>query len=125
MVTNLDRMAGLQGVPVCESYISPETAPGMDDFFTLQAGHITGIRISPNPADLTREAERTRLLGQMQPVYTGCEPATYLERISETLGTPIAMTSYGSTALEKRIIWESPKPAVRHHQPSAKSDHLP
>ena len=101
VVTNLDRIATLEDLHVCDSYASPETASSLDDFFTLQADHITGIKVSPNPADLPREEERTRLLCQMQPVYTDCDPATYLERISETLGAPIAITSHGPTANEK------------------------
>ena len=101
VVTNLDRITRLKDLRVCDSYMAPETASRLDDFFTLQAKCITGIKISTNPADLPREEERTRLLFQMQPTYRPCEPTRYIERISETLNTPITITSHGPTAKEK------------------------
>lgn len=103
VVTNLDRIAALEDLLVCDAYTSPEPSSCLDDFFALDAGRITDIKVSANPAHLTREEERTRQLFQVNPVYTNCEPAVYLERISETLGVPIAMTSHGPTVLEKKI----------------------
>lgn len=104
VVTHLDRLAQLEHWHTCDAYL-PSDESNIDEFFTLQNGHVTSIRLSADPTDLPREEERTRLLGEMQPVYSECvrDEAVYLERISETLCFPIAMTSAGPTALEK--IW--------------------
>ena len=108
VVTNLDRIAALEQWRVCDAYAVPENTPDIESFFTLQDGRITGIKVSANPTNLPNEEQRTRLLGQMQPIYTNYAPQmdAYLERISETLGAPIAMTSAGPTALEKSMLYE-------------------
>lgn len=102
VVTHLDRLAPLENWRTCNAYLPP-AAPNLDDFFTLENGRVRAIQVSADPTDLPREAERTRLLGEMQPIYDDCprEIDSYLGRISETLGFPIAMTSSGPTALEK------------------------
>ncbi len=103
VITNLDRIAALEQWRICDAYAAPAAAPDIESFFTLQDGRVTGIKVSPDPTNLPNEERRTRLLGQMPPLYTACAPQmdAYLELISETLGAPIVMTSAGPTALEK------------------------
>jgi adenylosuccinate synthase len=103
VVTHLDRLETLETWRTCNAYIPPEKARHLDKFFALENGHIRAIKVSADPTDLPREEERTRLLSEMQPIYDDCPRKldSYLERISETLALPIAMTSAGPTALEK------------------------
>lgn len=104
VVTHLDRLETLKTWRTCNAYISPEKTRHLDEFFTLQNGRIRTIKVSTDPTNLPREEERTRLLGEMQPVFDEHPHHidTYLEHISETLGFPIAMTSAGPTALDKK-----------------------
>ena len=59
--------------------------------------------IPPYPTDLDKQKALTDLLFSMQPVYDSCEKdmTNFLELISSMMKAPIAMTSFGPTALEK------------------------
>jgi adenylosuccinate synthase len=105
VVTNLDRMAAMDEWQTCDSYSHPGKKPDVEEYFKLQNNLVKEIRVSADPTNLIRQEQLTRRLFEMQPVYSRCEKdsASYLERISQVLGAPIAMTSSGPTALEKTL----------------------
>ena len=75
----------------------------MKNYFAFDGDQIKDIKVPADPTDLIKQEELTRSLLKLQPVYDNCEKDTndYLELISRTLGLPIALTSFGPTALEK------------------------
>lgn len=113
-VTNLDRMAEIPEWQMCIAHSHGGMAPsggadpGVEPFFKCSGGLCTDIRLPADPTDLPRMEQLTRLLMEMQPVYHACpqQPAEYAAHIGAQLGLPIAMTSYGPTALEKTFSTE-------------------
>jgi len=104
-VTNLDRMAALDEWQICNRYQISEDPPFVSDYFDLDDGWVRDIKVPPDPTDLERQEALTKLLFKMQPVYDICQKDTnsYLELISQILGSPVALTSSGPTALEKEF----------------------
>lgn len=103
VITNLDRMAILPEWKICERYQAPHNTGKLDKFFDFEGKNITGIKVPGDPTDLARQQELTALLSSLQPVCQA--PASdinsYTEHISHVLGLPIAITSFGPTALDK------------------------
>jgi adenylosuccinate synthase len=103
VVTNLDRMDAIAEWRVCEQYQSAEKYPNLGEYFDLEDDLIGSIKVPADPTDLIRQAQLTRLLMSMKPVYKDCERSRpdYLALISERLQLPIVITSAGPTALQK------------------------
>jgi adenylosuccinate synthase len=100
VVSHLDRLAEIPDWRICEAYQYPGAHPRLDEFFEVQGAQIHGIKVPPNPADLIQQERLTRLLLEMQPVYTDCrkDPNEYLALVSQKLNLPVAITSSGPTA---------------------------
>ena len=102
-ITNLDRMAEIPHWQLCTAYRYTGSAPDISDFFECQGNVITAIKVPPDPTDLLHQAELTRLLTEMLPLYADCEndPDRYLARIGGELDLPVLITSHGPSAREK------------------------
>ena len=105
-VTNLDRMEALPEWRTCERYRAAGGAADAADLFEWEDGLAREIRIFPVPPDKPRQERLTRALMSMQPVCTVCErqQEPYLEHISQQLGVPLALTSWGPTAEAKAVV---------------------
>ena len=103
VVTNLDRMAAMAEWRTCDFYSYPGQKLNIEEFFNVENDLVKEIRIPEDPTNLERQAELTRLLFEMQPVFLNCKEdrVSYIERISQALGLPIVITSSGPTAKEK------------------------
>ncbi len=109
VVTCLDRLVGLPAWQVCDSYTYRGSASlaELDQFFILDAGLITEVRVRPNSRDQEQLAYQERL-GQH---LFDCQPNLYpiersyealLSTLAERVGLPIALTSFGPTERDKR-----------------------
>lgn len=105
-LTNLDRMAEFSPWQLCAAYRYPGKTPNLSDYFERQGDEITAIRVPLDPTDLHRQAELTRLLTEMKPLYAICENDldSYIERISCELDLPVLITSHGPAARDKKVI---------------------
>jgi adenylosuccinate synthase len=105
VVSHLDRLAEMPDALTCDAYLYSGHDPAVTDYFRFENGVVKEILVSDDPTDLEKQAALTRLLCEMQPVYTACakEQPALLQRISQTLGLPIAVTSSGASALDKEI----------------------
>jgi adenylosuccinate synthase len=105
VVTHLDRMDSLDKWQYCNRYQTSENSSHVSEYFALDNGWISDIKVSPDPTDLAKQEALTNHLFKMQPVYSPCQKdeKTYLELISQELGLPIVLTSHGSTALDKEF----------------------
>jgi adenylosuccinate synthase len=60
-------------------------------------------RLVPGPpGDLDRQEALTRTLETTAPVYDPASPRNWVAAVEEELGTPVAVTSHGPTAADKR-----------------------
>jgi adenylosuccinate synthase len=102
-ITNLDRLDAISELRTCDFYKYSGQAVNVAEYFELQGSAISKIKVPADPTDLTRQEELTKLLFDMQPIYAGCikDKRAYVELISQTLNVPVAVTSFGPTALEK------------------------
>jgi adenylosuccinate synthase len=115
-VTNLDRLDEISAWRYCDAYRLPGNSLQAAEFFDFQDQQIRDIRIPHDPTNLSKQETLTRTLMEMQPIYSDCErdKDVYLKLISEKLGLPIAMTSHGPTASEKRYFYKNmTRPSVR------------
>jgi adenylosuccinate synthase len=103
VVTNLDRLDEIPNWRICDAYRFSGDQAQADEFFAVQDGQIRDIKVSTDPTDLVKQEMLTRLLMEMQPVYSDCkkDQNDYLELISQKLNLPVAITSWGPTAREK------------------------
>ena len=110
VVTNLDRMDSLPEWRTCNRYAGPDARPHLQEYFDLRGPWIRDIKVPPDPTDLAKQEELTRLLSTMRPVYDVWpkDLDAYLELISETRGAPIAITSRGPTTLDKETFGRIP-----------------
>ncbi|EFO80964.1 Adenylosuccinate synthase [Oscillochloris trichoides DG-6] len=91
-VTCLDRLADLDMLQICQRY---------------QLGPLQIDRIIPasDPHDLTYQSQITAALHTCQPVLEPLDgPDALLQRVAETLGVPVWLTSYGPRASDK--VWQ-------------------
>lgn len=104
-VTNLDRLVEMPAWYTCEGYQTTGTVTDLDDFFSMQDNRITDIRLPPDRKDLARQQILTGLLFGMQPHLTRWRKSLgeFAEYVAQALNAPLAITSYGSTARQKRI----------------------
>jgi adenylosuccinate synthase len=104
VLTNLDRINCLPEWKVCERYQAPYSTGKLDKFFDLRGKNITGIKVPSDPTDLARQQELTGLLSSLQPVFQAptSDINSYTQHISRALGLPIAIASFGPTALDKQ-----------------------
>jgi adenylosuccinate synthase len=105
VVTNLDRMDILDKWQSCNWYQTSENPSHVSEYFDLDNGWVSDIKVPPDPTDLAKQEALTRLLFKMQPVYSACQKdeKTYLQLISHALETHVLYTSHGSTALDKKF----------------------
>jgi len=105
VVTNMDRMNELSEWKTCNQYQYPGKPEDVKDLFSIQSSHIKDINVPANPTDLLKQEKLTKLLFKMQPLYEKKEKDvnSYIEQIGGTLNIPIAITSFGATALEKKL----------------------
>lgn len=103
VITNLDRMDASSSWSTCDLYQYVGNEPRVNDYFDFQGQFISDIKVPVDPTNLIVQEELTRLLLNMQPIYTNCrkDKSAYIEFISQTLNVPIAIASAGPTALEK------------------------
>ena len=111
VVTNLDRMVDLDEWRTCNRYQWPGKPLGLENYFDFDGGQIKDIKVPADPTDLVKQEGLTRSLFKLRPDYDNCEKDVnaYVEWISQTLGLPVALTSFGPTAQEKepyRILLE-------------------
>jgi adenylosuccinate synthase len=104
-VTHLDRMEEIDQWKVCDHYLAPDETPDMADFFEIEDGRIRALKVPADPRNLEKQERLTRLLLACRPGYTQVtrNAEEYSGWIGESLGAPVAITSYGMTAEEKRI----------------------
>jgi adenylosuccinate synthase len=103
VITNLDRMEAIPEWKVCDAYRFPGGKTALSGFFDVEGEFIRDIRLPLEPTDLARQETLTRLLMEMQPVYTNCEraPRSYSEWVGQKLGVPLALLSFGPKAEQK------------------------
>jgi adenylosuccinate synthase len=103
VVTNLDRMDAFDEWKTCNRYQSFEERSNLEKYFDFDGQQVRNIQVPADPTDLARHEELTRLLYMMRPVYENHkkDANAYVESVSRILGLPIAITSFGPTALEK------------------------
>lgn len=103
VVTNLDRMDILDKWQYCNWYQTSENPSLVSEYFDLDDGWIRDIKVPPDPTDLAKQEALTNLLIEMRPNYETSQKdeKAYLELISQTLETPVLVTSHGPTALQK------------------------
>jgi adenylosuccinate synthase len=103
-VTNLDRLAETPDWYACDRYAYNGSAKTLEDFFITRGGWITDIRLPLDPEDLSRQQTLTGLLFDMQPGLRSWlgNLNGFAESIAGALNVPLAITSYGPTAREKR-----------------------
>lgn len=108
VVTNLDRLHEIPNWRICDAYRFSGDPAQVDEFFDIQDGQICDIKVPADPTDLVKQETLTRLLMDMQPVYSDCErdQARYLELLSQKLNLPLMITSWGPTAQEKLFLAE-------------------
>jgi adenylosuccinate synthase len=106
VVTNLDRMSAMDEWFVCIRYQTSLDLSITSDYFDVEGGNIKDIKIPADPTNLVRQETLTNLLFKMRPIYgtNQRDETTYLELISQALDAPIAMTSFGPTAMDKDLI---------------------
>jgi adenylosuccinate synthase len=104
VVTNLDRMEAFDEWQTCNRYQSSEMRSNLEECFGFDGWQVNDIKVPADPTDLVRQGELTRLLFTMQPDYDRCgnDVNAYMELISQTLKLPIAITSFGPTASDKK-----------------------
>ena len=92
-ITNLDRFRTVPERKVCTAY----RAPGGD--------FIDRLTVKSELTDLTHQEALTHLLHQVEPQYEDApmNDEQYLQMIERDLGVPVAITSYGPTAADKRM----------------------
>ncbi len=91
-VTCLDRLAALPAIRVCQQY-------------TCDGQTIERLPLCPQPQDLDFQARLTRTLARCQPCTISLpDEGALLRMLSAALHLPIALTSHGPTAADKRVI---------------------
>lgn len=105
----LDRIAELPEVKLATAYRyhGSATAEELHRFFEFESGdgspRITAIKVD-HSRNLDRQAELTSHLFQCQPEYVSMPPAQFLPFLSSELSAPIAVTGYGPTANDRRVV---------------------
>jgi adenylosuccinate synthase len=105
-ITNLDRMQDLPQWKICQQYSFPQSSQELDAHFVVDNGQAVSIRANPNFSNLAWQEKLTQQLFNAQPDYF-CMPKNldqYLSRITQELGLPLAITSFGPRAQDKQAI---------------------
>jgi len=106
VMTNLDRMDAIPVWRVCDAYRYAGREANLKGFFEQEGELISSILVSDNPTDLDRQERLTRMLIDMQPVYSlyECGRESYPDWVSQKLGLSLALISSGPTAMEKEVM---------------------
>lgn len=106
-VTHLDRTADLSSLPICIAYRAPDMP--LDELERyVRMGHGAGgkqiarLRVQRG-RDLVWQEGLTNVVKACTPIYQPVRQEDYLPFLAEALGTPIAATSSGLTAQDKRF----------------------
>jgi len=113
-VTCLDRMRDLSQWLICTGYELSEDDSNAAKFFELDPQNpriARNIRLGPHK-DLVYQETLTEQLKRVKPIYEvsanaadfGQRAEQHLARIESELGVPVAITSYGPTVLDKRMV---------------------
>lgn len=117
-ITNIDRLETMPEWKICNSYspgnLDQQEQKALHPFLEQENGHITKINVH-QPADLAYQEELTQRLWSCAPEYEVLSPKfgghysqedreRYLSLLEEALAVPIAITSYGPTAADKRCL---------------------
>lgn len=105
VITNLDRMDEFSEWQICNQYHCSDQQSGLKDFFESEGQRVRNIRVPSDPTDLVQQEKLTRLLFGMQPILDRCEKDvnSYVGQIGKALGLPVIITSFGPTALQKKL----------------------
>lgn len=119
-LTHMDRLDALPEWPVCHAYRYNGPPAALDAWFDGSAEALT--RIKPHrPVDLDHQAALAQHLFASTPRYQRLAHEAVIPYLEATLGVPVALSSYGLTANDKR--WPRREtvtaalPAARHHPP--------
>ncbi len=100
-LTHVDRLNALPEWPVCYAYRCHASAAALAPWF--EGGAETLTRIKPHrPVDLDHQAALARHLFACTPLYQSLAPAEVVPALESALGVPVALTSHGPTAADKR-----------------------
>lgn len=114
-ITCIDQMYDFPSWDLCRAYRFASSGDDDGLLFELNSsGDAVGIKLNPTLTDLERQERLTSRLLECIPVYQPYSPIRglwdeesyqlYLKVLEETLGTPVAIGSFGPTALDKRLI---------------------
>ena len=124
-LTHLDRLETMPEWKVCTAYASQEECEDLVAYFEQVAGSISKIKIRW-PANLEHQEKLTQRLWLCAPEYLALAPGfggrrsqedreMYLSLIEEQLSVPIAITSSGPTAADKRCLREFASTRLRSY----------
>jgi adenylosuccinate synthase len=119
-VTNIDRLKTVPEWKICTAYAYQGEQTDLSDYFAHTQGNISKIKLC-RPVDIAHQEKLTQRLLSCTPEYLNFAPlsgekhtneelAAYLSLLEEMLAVPIAISSYGLTATEKR--WGSVTPTA-------------
>jgi adenylosuccinate synthase len=119
-VTCLDRLMEVTDWRLCEGYltsppaplsmqwrggVAPTESPPLYEVERGLGGEVKNLPLCPAPPDLDYQAALTALLERAAPIYApySGDMDGYIARIETACGVPVALTSAGVTAADKRI----------------------
>ncbi len=112
-ITNIDRLGTFPTLKLCTAYRYQGPPEDLSAYFEEEDGYIISIKMR-KPADLGHQERLTQLLFQCQPCYQSFAPndnpgfssqeqaIAYLASLEDELSLPLAISSYGPAALDKR-----------------------
>lgn len=106
VVTHLDRLKDISDWKAATAYKYKEGVTP-SDFFETRDGDIFGIKVQALPVSIEHQAELNQLLTLVTPVYSPVRPMqdekAVLQFIEESLEVPVALTSSGMSASDKKF----------------------
>ena len=105
-ITCIDRIRHEPKINIATAYALNGALPLLTirKYFDLDGDRIIGI-IAPNPEDLESRANLTKCLFYCKPVYLPVDQNLRTDTlVSEALGVPVAVASYGETWKDKKLL---------------------
>lgn len=113
-LTHLDRLSTIPAPQICTAYRYQGPPDDLPAYFEHVAGHIKSI-IVHSPVDLSHQEQLTKRLWSCLPRYQslatlpGCQHSSerqfaYLKLLEAELNVPVAIASYGPTAIDKKCL---------------------
>lgn len=111
-ITHIDRLEMMPERKICTAYSYPGEQKDLLAYFEQEGTRVNKLKVR-RPANLIHQEKLTQRLWSCTPEYLALSPksgrqfskedsATYLSLIREALSIPIAISSYGPTAIDKR-----------------------